>query len=209
MRASLFPQLIASVLLIAWLPPGRAEEPSAAVENASTHTAQQRSGAVHGRLLGPDGAPASGIRVSLSDAQLSATTDDHGRFLFSAVPPGIHQLAASGTGFRSLRMTGLLVASGRTLTVETQSLQAADEAVTRLDPFVVEGRQQRLGAVARGEALLIPRTAGGNLDLPRTQDGALPYHIYNREQIERSGVVNLNAFLQRELLDSDAATRPP
>ena len=209
MRVVVFPQLIAVFLLLAWLPAIRAEELKAEKENASAPASLQRTGTVQGRLLGPDGAPAVGIRVALPDAQLAATTDDRGAFLFPAVPSGLHQLAASGTGFRSLRMTGLLVATGRTLTVETQSLQAADETITRLDPFVVEGQQQRLGAVARGEALLIPRTAGGNLDLPRTQDGALPYHIYNREQIERSGVVNLNAFLQRELLDSDAATSPP
>src|SRR5262249_21150287 len=38
---------------------------------------------------------------------------------------------------------------------------------------------------------------------------ALPFNIYNRDQIARSGVVNLNEFLQREILDSDPNTRPP
>jgi len=165
-------------------------------------------GAVQGRLLGPDGSPAIGVTVSLPDIRLIAVTDDHGVFLFSAVQTGLHKLTATGNGLRPLHMAGLLVAASRTLIVETQTLQAAEE-ITQLDPYVVAGQRHRLGAVARGEALLIPRTAGGNLDLPRTQDGALPYRIYNREQIERSGVINLNAFLQRELLDSDAATRPP
>ena len=170
--------------------------------------AKPTTGTVKGRLLGPAGGPAPGIAVALTDAQLSTATDGRGVFLFPAVPPGTHRLAARGPGIRTLDMAGLLVAAGRTLTIETQTLQAAEE-ITKLDPFVVEGRSERLGAIARGASRLTPRMAGGNLDLPRTQNGALPYVIYNREQIERSGVVNLNAFLQRELLDSDAATRPP
>ena len=170
--------------------------------------ARRATGTVQGRLLGPDGAPVGDVDVALPDARLQTRTDAAGGYVFPSVPPGTHRLTARGTGFRSLQMTGLLVPAGRTLTVETQTLSAAEE-VTQLDPFVVEDRIQRLGAVARGASLLAPRMAGGNLDLPRTQDGALPYAIYNREQIERSGVVNLNAFLQRELLDSDAATRPP
>ena len=170
--------------------------------------ARAATGAVKGRLLGPDGAPARAVVVSLPDACLAATTDRRGAFLFETVPPGTHRLTAHGPGFQPLQMAGLLVASGRTLTVETQTLQAANE-VTELEPFVVVGQVDRLGAVARGAGLLTPRIAGGNLDLPRTQNGPLPYAVYNREQIERSGVVNLNTFIQRELLDSDASTRPP
>ena len=188
--------------------------PSENRENSTRTPAPNLSGAstfgiVQGRLLGPDGAPAVGVTVSLPDVPLTAETDDRGLFCFPAVPPGTHRLATTGTGFRSVRMSGLLVAANRTLSLETQTLEAADESTTRLDPYVIASQRERLGAVARGEALLIPRMAGGNLDLPRTQDGALPYRIYNREQIERSGVINLNALLQRELLDSDAATSPP
>jgi outer membrane receptor protein involved in Fe transport len=166
------------------------------------------TGSVRGRLLGADGAPLVGAEVSLPDARLATTTGADGKFLFREVPPGTHRLTAHGNAVRTLQMTGLLVAAGRLLTIETQTLQAGDE-VTNLEPFVVTDHAERLGAVARGASLLIPRMAGGNLDLPRTENGALPYRIYNRELIERSGVVNLNTFLQRELLDSDAATRPP
>lgn len=186
------PMLTALLLMVA---------PAAAQTAAAT-------GTVQGHLLGPDGQPAPAVTVTLTDVHQQTETDARGVYLFYSVPPGIHQLTATGNGLRPLRMTGLLVAAGRTLVIETQTLQASDE-ITRLDPYVVEGKNRRLGAVARGEALLIPRKAGGNLDLPRTENGALPYRIYNREQIERSGVVNLNAFLQRALLDSDAATRPP
>src|SRR6185295_13302251 len=52
-------------------------------------------------------------------------------------------------------------------------------------------------------------TAVGNLDLPRTQTDALPFNILDRTRISRSGVVNLNDFLRRELLDTDPASLPP
>ena len=42
------------------------------------------------------------------------------------------------------------------------------------------------------------QVAAGNLDLPRSEDDAHPYTIYGRGDIQRSGVVNLNEFLQRE-----------
>jgi outer membrane receptor protein involved in Fe transport len=167
------------------------------------------TGAVRGRLVGPDGAPLAGIEVELPSAHATATTDDTGRFLLRSIPPGTHRLNAHGANLRPLHMSGLLVAAGRTLTLETQVLQAGAEEITQLDPFVVTAQSERLGPIARGAALLAPRTAAGNLDLPRSENGVLAYRIYNRELIERSGVVNLNTFLQRELLDSDAATRPP
>ena len=53
------------------------------------------------------------------------------------------------------------------------------------------------------------RIAAGNLDLPRTIDDALAFQIYGRDELTRSGVVNLNDFLQREVLDSNGATALP
>jgi len=167
------------------------------------------TGTVRGRLVGPDGAPLAGIEVELPSAHATTTTNDTGRFLLRGIPPGTHRLAAHGANLRPLHLSGLLVAAGRTLTLETQVLQAGAEEITQLDPFVVTAQSERLGPIARGAALLAPRTAAGNLDIPRSENGVLAYRIYNRELIERSGVVNLNTFLQRELLDSDAATRPP
>ena len=52
-------------------------------------------------------------------------------------------------------------------------------------------------------------SATGNLDLPRTVNDALPYEIYDRAQIARSGVIDLNEFLQRVVLESDAGIHPP
>jgi outer membrane receptor protein involved in Fe transport len=79
----------------------------------------------------------------------------------------------------------------------------------RLEPYIVQGRSVRMRPLDDSAALLGPRRATGNLDLPRSENDALPFAIYTREQITRSGVIALNEFLQRAVLEGDAATRPP
>ncbi|HYP18351.1 MAG TPA: TonB-dependent receptor plug domain-containing protein, partial [Opitutus sp.] len=71
----------------------------------------------------------------------------------------------------------------------------------RLAPFVVEEKSDRRSRLAAAETFR-EQEAIGNLDLPRTLDDALPYTIFEREQIFRSGAATLEDFLRRELLDS-------
>lgn len=163
-------------------------------------------GAILGRLLAADGAPARGLRVTIPGMRLSTTTDEHGAFNFALVPPGTYRLVASGPGFKPLLLSGLKVEANQVLTVNPPALQATEDLV-RLDPYVVKA--ESAWPIDPSWDALAPRLAGGNLDLPRTNDDPLPYTIYGRAQIARSGVVNLNEFLQRELLDSDATKRPP
>jgi len=166
------------------------------------------TGSIKGKLRTSDGTPARGVRVTVSEAQQSTETDSRGEFAFTALPPGIYQLVAAGAGYEPLPIVGIRVLAGRVSLVDTQQMRTADE-VTRLAPYVVTGESDRRRLFDGSGAYLGPRVAAGNLDLPRTADDALPYAIYTRSQITRSGVVNLNEFLQRELVDSDAATRPP
>lgn len=164
------------------------------------------TGAIKGRLLEPGGQPALGVRVTNPDTQESALTGEHGEFAFNAVPPGTYRLIATGEGFQSLHITDVRVDPNRTLVLDTQTLQELRDPA-RLEPFVVKDRSGRSGLLDRDDKLLPVRTAVGNSDLRRTEDDALPYTVYDRRQLVRSGVVNLNEFLQRELLDTDAATR--
>ena len=163
-------------------------------------------GAITGKLVAADGAPARGLRVTIPGMRLSTATDERGEFNFASVPPGTYRLVASGPGFKPLLLSGLKVEANQVLTVNPQALQTADDLV-RLDPYVVKA--ESAWPIDPSWDALAPRIAGGNLDLPRTNDDPLPYTIYSRAQIARSGVVNLNEFLQRELLDSDATKRPP
>jgi len=170
--------------------------------------AARLTGAIQGRLLGSDGAPARGVRVTLLDTGRAAVTDEHGEFTFDAVAPGVHRLVAAGAGYLPRPIAGVRVLAGRVTALDTEEMLATDE-VTQLEPYVVTSESGRNRLFDGSEAYLGPRVAAGNLDLPRTADDALPYTVYTRSQIVRSGVVNVNEFLQRELLDSDATTSPP
>ncbi|MBI3885124.1 MAG: TonB-dependent receptor plug domain-containing protein [Opitutae bacterium] len=166
------------------------------------------TGSIRGRLLDADGNSARGVRVSIPDARQLTLTDEAGQFDFTAVPPGTYQLVAAAAGYQPLWLTNIRVVVNRVQHLPAQKLVAADE-VTRLDPFVVVEAATGLLSIDRNRTTLAPRTATGNLDLHRTANDALPFTIYDREQITRSGVVDLNEFLQRALLDSDAGTPPP
>ncbi len=163
------------------------------------------TGAITGRILTPAGGPATNLPVAVAGTRLRTLTDPSGNFAFPVVTPGDHRIFAGGPGYQLLERGGLVVAAGQTLALEPLHLRAATD-ITVLDPYVVTERNDRLPI---GEGVgAAPRRAAGNLDLPRTADNALPFTVFTREQIVRSGVVQLNEFLQRELLESNT-TRPP
>lgn len=171
-------------------------------------SAAQTSGSITGRLLYADGKPAAGIVIAVAGTRLAATTDAAGHFSFAAVSPGKQQLFANASGWHPLRIENVEVEAGRISKLDDQRLQPVRE-LEQLEPYVVQGRSARLRPIDDSAALLGPRRATGNLDLPRGENDALPFTIYTREQITRSGVVALNEFLQRAILEGDAATRPP
>ncbi|MBA4135747.1 MAG: hypothetical protein C0518_00360 [Opitutus sp.] len=168
----------------------------------------QPAGSITGRLLLATGEPAANIFIALAGTRLSATTDARGNFNFPSVPPGKHRLFANAPGWQPLQIENVEVESGRLSKLSDQRFQPARE-LERLEPYIVQGRSARLRPIDDSAALLGPRRATGNLDLPRGENDALPFTIYTREQITRSGVVALNEFLQRAVLEGDAASRPP
>lgn len=166
------------------------------------------TGALRGRLLAPDGSAVAGARLVLSSTRRTTVSNFRGEFEFRGVEPGAHRLVASAEGFRSLELPAIAVEADRTRELEPLRLQAAGDPAS-LAPFLVRDRATRENPFDRSETRAGPRGPGDHLDLARTENDAIPFNIYNRDQIARSGVVNLNEFLQREVLDSDAATRPP
>jgi iron complex outermembrane receptor protein len=165
-------------------------------------------GTIQGRLLKPDGAPASGVRVAILGTPRVVSADANGSFELRAVPAGTYELWVTGEGYQPLKITAVAVAGRRAVTLEAQTLRSAADP-TRLDPVVVVGQPPPRRPFDRSELYSVPRTATGNLDLPRSENDALSYTIFDRDQIMRSGVVSLNEFLQKELLDSNASQRPP
>lgn len=159
-------------------------------------------GIIEGRLLLPDQTPASGIRVTLRGAGRSVLTDAEGIFVFPDVTTGSHRLTVEDPGHHPLHITRIEVEAGRRTTLEPQRLARA-ENVTQMEPFIVEASVKARSPF--GDNPPPPRHATGNLDLPRTENDALPYQIYARAEITRSGVIDLNEFLQRVVLENSPA----
>lgn len=170
--------------------------------------ATRPGGAIEGRILLPDGAPARDLTVSLVGTRLRTTTDESGAFILTAVPPGLRRLSVKAAGYQPLLLDPVLVEGGREFTLAPQTLQPAEET-TQLEPFVVRDRSVRMKLLDDSAALLGPRRATGNLDLPRGENDALPYTVFTREQLSRSGVIDLNEFLRRTVLEGDAASPSP
>jgi len=171
-------------------------------------TALDQRGSVKGRLVTEDGGPARGILVAFSSLGLSAVTDASGVFEFPTVPAGSFELAAVAAGFQPLEVPDVRVTAGLSLTLGDLTMSAASDP-SKLEPFVVEARSASYGPLDRVESGPMPRTAIGDVDQPRSENGPLDYTVFTREQIARSGVVDVNEFLQREILDSDATKLPP
>lgn len=94
-------------------------EPQSAL-NEPQGDAPQLSGSIAGTIIDPSGAPILGAVVKLtSEGQSSLTqaeSDEDGRFVFLAVPPGGFQLTISAQGFRTQEFTGTVHADERYLT---------------------------------------------------------------------------------------------
>lgn len=163
------------------------------------------TGTLQGTFVTQRGVPAAGLRVAVGDQTRVTRTDARGRFRLAGLPPGAYQLSASGRGFQPFSRADVHVEPDQVVTLDGLVIVSADDTV-QLDPYLVEGR---LGPSPFGRELAMNRTATGDLDLPRSENDALPFTVFTRTQLARSGVVDLNEFLQRELLDADAITRPP
>jgi outer membrane receptor protein involved in Fe transport len=164
-------------------------------------------GAVRGRLLSPDGSAAPGVRVSVPFTRLAAVTNAEGEFEFRELKPDTYRFVANVPGMQPFHLSGVQVTADNTIALPTHTFHEQGDPA-KLAPFFVKDRS-RSSPFDRSDALFAPRVAGGNLDLARTDNDALPFNVYNRDQIARSGVVSLNEFLQREILDADAAVQPP
>ena len=164
------------------------------------------TGIITGRLITAIGQPAANVSLDLLGTNLSEITDRGGGFHFTGVVPGTYSLLAQGEGFRPIQWANLIVRPGATLQLAVETMQSASD-LTLLEPLVISERAMPRSFTERTRVM--PLTATGNLDLPRSEDDALPFRVYERTRIARSGVVNLNDFLRRELLDSDASTLPP
>ncbi len=163
-------------------------------------------GSLEGWLLSGADQPAPGVRVVLRGTGRGAVTDRQGRFRFARLPAGVYHLDVDGNGFHPLQLTQIPVGPGEAVVLAPQRLTPA-AGVTQLAPFIVEAPARAPSPF--GDDPVAPRHATGNLDLPRTRNDVLPFQIYGRAEISRSGVVDLNEFLQRVILENAAVDQSP
>jgi len=171
-------------------------------------TAAPKVGSVRGRLRTADGAPIAGAKIVIANRRVSATSDAAGHFEFSGLEPGTLKLAVGAAGFQTVEVAAVKVVAWREVTLEDVTLPAVSNP-SQLAPFVVNAGSARSGPLLAIGSVQAPRTAVGDLDVPRSENDALDYTVFTRDEIARSGVVDLNQFLQREILDGDATTLPP
>lgn len=162
---------------------------------------------IRGRILNSEGHPITGAQVRLRPSDRLARTGRDGVFSFSELLPGDYELQLSAEDYHPAELEVMSLGKGGTVDIESRLTPSSQP--DQLAPLVVDGAPSYGSVFRRSQLSPVPRSAIGNLDLVRSEDDALPYRIYSKAQIQRSGVVNLNDFLRRELLDSDAATRPP
>jgi len=162
-----------------------------------------------GTITPANGEAPAGTLVSIPSLNYRTRTNRHGEYQFDRVPFGVYTLTTERAGFHPLRIEAVSIASQRRSILPPQTLLPLLAGTTQLKTIVVEGRINRYGPLDPGPTIWGPRRAGGNLDLNRTVSDALPFLIYDRDRITRSGAVNLNDFLRTELLDTDATSLPP
>ena len=117
---------------------------------AGTQAFAQDTGAVEGRVLGPENQPLIGINITLNGTPYGAATDSAGRYRIDAVPAGRYTLVASGIGYEKKTKTVYLQA-GRVQTVSF-TLKKATE---RLEEVVVSGERERYTADRVSKSLRI------------------------------------------------------
>jgi len=119
----------------------------------SLHSQTTSTGALTGATLDPSGAELPGVILSLiqrgTGRTESATSDEHGRFSFLLLPPGMYQLQASKPAFDSLNLTELHISLTETLRLELR-LQLAthrESAMVSSEPLMVQTGSAALGRV--------------------------------------------------------------
>jgi iron complex outermembrane recepter protein len=165
-------------------------------------------GSIRGELRAPAGAAIADARVLIPALRLSAPVHPDGSFRFPKLPVGAYSLTVAASGFQPEEIADARVAAGRELTLDAVTLRVVQDPA-QLAPYVVRAKSARVGPLLDVETVATPRSAIGDLDQPRSENDALDYTVFTRDEIARSGLVNLNDFLQREILDSDAVTLPP
>jgi iron complex outermembrane receptor protein len=96
-----------------------------------------QSGKVKGKIVNPDGSPATQVTVALDDASAETTTDENGMFTLGA-EPGSHKLVIHAIGAKSKTVT-IEVNEDKAITIADVQL---NKSTMQLDEIVVGANRQ-------------------------------------------------------------------
>lgn len=157
------------------------------------------------------GKAVAGAKVQIAGTEIFALTDKRGRFTLEEVPAGAQVLEITAGGMQRTKVTDVTVRSGHRHTLSTIEVPALVAGVEQMEPYIVSAKKND-GVIEMDpfavEGRRMEVVAGGNLDLPRSENDALPFTVFNREEIVRSGLTDLTTFLRREILETNAIGIP-
>ncbi len=137
------------------------------------------SGAVFGKVAGPDGRPLPGVTVTLKSPQLAnplvATTDANGSYRFGDIVPGTYTLSADLSGFVASGMEQVIVRVGSALRLDIEMAQAKgvkeQVAVTAAAPQIETVKSQVNKYISFREIQNLPLQNRQFLDVLQTLPG--------------------------------------
>ena len=137
------------------------------------------SGAVFGKVAGPDGKPLPGVTVTLKSPQLAnplvATTDANGSYRFGDIVPGTYPLSADLSGFVASGMEQVIVRVGSALRLDIEMAQAKgvkeQVAVTAAAPQIETVKSQVNKYISFREIQNLPLQNRQFLDVLQTLPG--------------------------------------
>lgn len=145
------------------------------VTTAPAARSQAVTGAVAGRVLTTEGDALEGVTVVIDGASLqgerSITSDNRGRFLFTALPPGIYVIQFQRIGYAPLRVTDVTVVLGGTTSLGV--LQLSPQAV-ELTEVAVTGAQALVDATTTTTATVLDSSVLLALPMERNFRAVLP-----------------------------------
>jgi hypothetical protein len=127
--------------------------------SASSAAAQQSSATLRGQVADELGGIIIGATVTATDAsgvKKTATTDEQGRYVFSALAPGRYTVTVNQPGFAAYQNAGVEVAAGRTEPLNivlNVAIEQEQVTVTAEAPISTEPEQNAGALVLRGADL--------------------------------------------------------
>jgi Ca-activated chloride channel family protein len=91
-----------------------------AIVVAGPHLLAQETGRIEGKITDPAGKPLEGTQVHLATTATVALSDKSGHFALERVRPGTYVLIARRIGFTSHEVRNVVVAAGKTTTIDIQ-----------------------------------------------------------------------------------------